>query len=381
MVDAPPLVQPRRDSILDPLPPIFYTSHMADQRPATPGTRRSRKRLGWETMEDADLLKLRICDLGLKLSGSAVETNVKQLYSELTDKGISFHPACYLTTEWLCPDRVPLIGIPFCLAHPRLTKLERTMMLEVEGGTDKSCMQLLRHEMGHAINYAYLLFRRSRWRELFGPISQEYNPSEYYPRPYSRQFVEHLPDNYAQAHPDEDFAETFAVWLTPNLDWRRKYRGRYALKKLEYVDHLMHQIGEQSPKISGGRKLWPVSRVRSTLARYYKNKRAAFGEDFPGYYDPFLNQLFANGTHDEQESACTWLRRNRRSIINQIASNARLRKYQVDVVLKKLIHRSGELELNLKDSEESTLLRLSIALTAMLCEDRVRREFLQSETE
>jgi len=333
----------------------------------------------WEAMDDATLLQLRICDLGLQLNDSSVQPKIRQLYQELKEKGIHFHPACYLTTEWLCPDRVPLIGIPFCLAHPRLTKLEHTMMLEVEGGSDKACMQLLRHEMGHAINYAYHLYRRTRWRDVFGPISQEYNVSEYYPRPYSRQFVEHLPGNYAQAHPDEDFAETFAVWLTPHFDWRRKYRGRHALKKLEYVDHLMADIGDRPPQVSGGRKLWPLKRVRSTLAHYYKNKRVAFGEDFPGYYDPFLNQFFTHKIQDTRGPASKWLSKNRRNIIQHIASGARLRKYQVDVVLKKLIHRSKELQLHLNDSDESTLLKISIALTAMLCEDRFREDFLHGE--
>ncbi len=322
----------------------------------------------WQDLDDDALLRHRICDLRLRLPGSAVEPQVRTFHHELAERGLVFHPSCYLTTEWLCPDGVPLIGIPFCLAHPRLVRLEKTMMLEVEGGTPANCMKLLRHEAGHAFNYAYRLYRRTRWRELFGRISEEYDPGTYYPRKYSRQFVEHLPDNYAQAHPDEDFAETFAVWLTPGLDWRTKYAGRHALKKLEYVDHLMKEVGQRPPLVSGGKRLWPVNRIRSTLASYYRKKRNAFGQSYPGYYDEFLKTLFATGSSGE--AASRWLSRHRKRIVQQLAAEARLRKYAIDVVVRRLVARARELDLCLRYDESETLLRLCIALTAMLCEER-----------
>ena len=31
---------------------------------------------------------------------------------------------------------------------------------------------------------------------------------------------------YAASHPEEDFAETFAVWLTPRSNWRQSFPGR-----------------------------------------------------------------------------------------------------------------------------------------------------------
>lgn len=325
----------------------------------------------WESLNDEALLSRRICDLRLRLAGSAVEPFVQELYRELDTRGVALHPTCYLTTEWLCPDGVPFIGIPFCLAHPRLNRLEKTMMLEVEGGTPDTCMKLLRHEAGHAFNYAYRFYRRTRWRELFGRISEEYDPSTYYPRKYSRQFVEHLPDNYAQAHPDEDFAETFAVWMTPGLDWHAKYAGRHALKKIEYVDHLMKEIGLLPPLVPSGKRLWPVNRIRSTLASYYRKKRSAFGQSYPGYYDPFLLKLFLpREASEKMEPASRWLARHRKRIVARLADGARLRKYAIDVVVRRLISRSRELDLRVAGDEAETLLRLSIALTAMLCDDR-----------
>src|SRR6266567_3408508 len=93
-------------------------------------------------------------------------------------------------------------------------KLERKQMLEVEGGTDTECLRILRHEAGHALDTAFRLHFRRQWRELFGSFAQRY-PDFYKPKPKSRNYVLHLRAWYAQAHPAEDFAETFAVWLQP----------------------------------------------------------------------------------------------------------------------------------------------------------------------
>ena len=176
-------------------------------------------RFPWHRLSDEHLLDLRICDLALKIKGSFLEPHIKRLYSELNDRGIRFKPHVWLSEEWFSPDGVPGIAIPFYLAHPRLMKLERKQMLEVEGGTDTECMRILRHEAGHALDTAFRLHFRRHWRELFGSFAQHY-PDFYKPKPKSRKYVLHLPAWYAQAHPAEDFAETLAVWLTSRSRWR-----------------------------------------------------------------------------------------------------------------------------------------------------------------
>lgn len=325
----------------------------------------------WAELGDEDLLNWRICDLKLRIEGSELLARVSRLHEELEHHGIRFRPRCYLATEWLCPDKVPAVGLPFCLAHPRLRQLEQSMMLEVEGGTDKTCMQLLRHETGHALNYAYRLYRRTRWRELFGPFSSEYNVREYYPRPYSRQFVSHLPDHYAQAHPDEDFAETFAVWMTPGLKWREKYRDWPALRKLLYVDHLVNEIATRPPEVPDGPLLWPVSRVRSTLRTYYRRKRQEWSDAYPGYYDPDLRRLFA----DEGEvRAARFLSEHRRHLVRLVAHWTRARKYNIDELLRRLIRRSRELSLYLKEDDQQALVTLGVYLATMVCDRRYNPE-------
>src|SRR2546423_1255889 len=193
-----------------------------------------------------ELLQKPIRELGLKLEGSSVERFVQQLYRELEAKALhKFRPSVYLTDEWGCPDEEPVIGIPFYLADPKLQKLEREMN-DLEDS--RQIMMYLRHEAGHAFNYAYELYKTSEWKEIFGPFRRPYR-DQYRPVPFSRNFVRHMEGWYAQKHPDEDFAETFAVWLTPRSRWRQRYEGWPALRKLLYVDRRVATLGAREPLV------------------------------------------------------------------------------------------------------------------------------------
>ncbi len=192
----------------------------------------------WTTLSDEELLDLRLCDLHLDIKGTALARQIRQLHREIRSHLLHFRPHFWLSDDWYTPDGIPGIAVPFYMAHPRLAKLEQNQMLEVEGGTPDWCMRILRHEAGHAIENAYGLRRRQRRQKLFGKTSKPY-PDCYSPKPYSKSFVLHLDMWYAQSHPDEDFAETFAVWLTPASQWKERYVGWPALKKIEYVDSLM----------------------------------------------------------------------------------------------------------------------------------------------
>ncbi len=195
--------------------------------------------------EQRDLLSRKISDLALKIPGTRLEELINELYQELEKAGISFKPKTYLSDEWGCPQGVPVIGIPFYLADPRLCKLEGELT-GIEAETDAEVMMYLRHEAGHAFNYAYRLYLKTEWRRLFGPFSQPYK-EEYKPIPFSARFVHHIPGWYAQKHPDDDFAETFAVWLTPGSEWRKKYADTPALTKLLYVDRVVRRYGRKPP--------------------------------------------------------------------------------------------------------------------------------------
>lgn len=320
-------------------------------------------------LTDEELLNLRFCDLKLKIRSTWLAECIKQLYIELKEKGIQFKPSFFLADEWLTPDGEPVIGIAFYLAHPRLMKLEYKMMKEVEGGTKTYCMKLLRHEAGHALNYAYLLYRRKRWRELFGPFSADY-PDRYKYRPYSKSYVRNLDDYYAQYHPDEDFAETFAVWLAPGSNWPKKYKEWKALKKLEYVDKLMKEISRKPPKKNKGKKYWAIDRMKTTLRTYYKRKRGLYADIYPEFYDATLLKIFPIDDENEVSRLSgkeihSVIRKYKKEILNNIALLAGEKKHVINELLKNLIQRCKDLNLKSSLREGEIIHRITAYVTAL----------------
>jgi hypothetical protein len=218
-----------------------------------------------------DLISSKICDLALKIPGSRLELYVQQLYQELEKARIKFKPKTYLSDEWGCPEGVPVIGIPFYLADPALFQLE-CQFGGIEPENEAETMMFLRHEAGHAFNYAYLLYRKAEWRKIFGKFSKPYI-EEYKPIPFSARFVHNVPGWYAQKHPDDDFAETFAVWLTPGSDWVKKYEATPALVKLLYIENVVAQYGRRAPTIIDEQLDKPVEELKMTLGEWYASNR------------------------------------------------------------------------------------------------------------
>jgi hypothetical protein len=331
--------------------------------PDTSAPPRPAARPSWAELSDADLMKVRLCDLGLTIEGSWLEPRIATLYDELAARGLSFRPHFWLSGEWFTPDGVPGIAIPFYLAHPRLMRLEKTQMLEVEGGTPEWCLQILRHEAGHAFDNAYDLRRRTRRLRLFGRPSTPY-PDFYLPRPYSKSFVLHLDSWYAQSHPDEDFAGTFAVWLTPESDWRARYADWPAFRKLKYLDDLMREIAGQPPVNATRRRLEPLERLRTTLGRHYARKRKHYGLEYPNFYDRDLQRLFsAAPEYASHPRASRFIQRMRRDVRRLVAEWTGSYQYTIDQVIEDMITRCNELNLRLKYPEDRTKQDFTILLT------------------
>jgi len=304
-----------------------------------------------------------MCDLPLTIEGTEVEARIGQLNSELAARGLTFKPHYYLSDEWFTPDGVPGIAIPFYLAHPRLAKLEQKEMLEVEGGDAASCLRILRHEAGHAIDNAYRLRRRPTRRRLFGNPAIEY-PEYYTPKPYSKSFVQHLDHWYAQSHPDEDFAETFAVWLDPGSLWDARYAGWPAQRKLEYMDRLMREVARKRPLVKSRRKVDPLERLKKTLGEHYRQKREHYGLDHPDFYESDLRNLFSDSPqYAKHPSAASFVRRIRREARSTVASFTDSYQYTIDQLLSKIIDRCRVLNLRFTESEESTKVDFLVFLT------------------
>jgi hypothetical protein len=327
----------------------------ADPEPLTPPH--------WATLSDEKLLEVRMSDLGVTIDGTELEARIAEMNAELEARGLAFRPFYYLSDEWFTPDGVPGIAIPFYLAHPRLAKLELKEMLEVEGGDPESCLKILRHEVGHAIDNAYALRRRPTRRRLFGNPAIEY-PEYYTPKPYSKSFVQHLDHWYAQSHPDEDFAETFAVWLDPSSMWATRYAGWPALRKLEYMDQLMRDVARQRPRVASKRRLDPLPRLKKTLGEHYRNKREHYGLDHPNFYESDLRNLFSDAPqYGKRPSAARFVRRIRKEVRSTVASFTDSYQYTIDQLLETIIERCRQLNLRLTDSEESTKIDFMVFLT------------------
>jgi len=322
---------------------------------------------GWETVR-FELLNTRICDLGLRVQGSPVEPFCQRLYAELAAKGLSFRPAFYLTDCWGCPDGVPVIGIPFYLADSRLVRIEREQSGYVEG--EQQIMMLLRHEAGHAFNYGYKLYQYMGWEETFGPYSRPYR-EHFRPDPLSRDFVRHIAHHmhgrtYAQKHPDEDFAETFAVWLTPGSGWRRRYRNWPALRKLRYVDYLFKEVGDAPPKRRRGKLCSPVDKMDIPLARHYGRLAEHYRAAAQGYVDDKLRDAFPPVAGRGLVAVGDFLRKHQEELLLRVARWSGLAEGAVHTLLVKLQNRADALDLRFPRQELPSKLMDVTALATSL---------------
>jgi hypothetical protein len=320
----------------------------------------------WADLPDHELMGLRLKDLPLSLAGSVVESRIAQLTSELQARGLVFPIHFYVSDEWFTPDGEAAMAVPFYLTHARLERLEKGQMLAVEGGEHDWCMRILRHEAGHVIDNAYKLRLRQHRRRMFGKSSEPY-PEFYTPKPYSKSYVLHLDPWYAQSHPDEDFAETFAVWLTPDSNWRSRYAGWAALKKLEYMDGLMRELAGKAPLVTSADEVDPLGQLNRTLRFHYRQKRRHHGVDHPAFYDRDLRRLFSDAPEDTgRATAAQFLGRIRRPVRKVVADWTGIYQYTIDKVLEDIIARCRELKLRLKAPEEQTRHEFTVLLTVQV---------------
>jgi len=321
----------------------------------------------WETERDA-LLGRRISELALTIRGSRVERLVDQLYAELEAKAIVFRPPVYLSDQWGCPDGTPLIGVPFYLVDARLERIEAEMSGAVED--DAEAMRYLRHECGHAVNYAFRLYERAEWRNLFGAFARPYR-ERYRADPFSRSYVRHILGWYAQKHPDEDFAETFAVWLTPGVDWRRDYAGWPALAKIEYVDRLMQEVREEMPALAApSDDDLPVEAMHYTVAEHYADDARLPLED-RRLFDADLRRIFVAAADAPQGEQGMWfIHRHYRELLARVTYWTAESPTIVRSLLDHLAARAGELDLRAGAVEASTLIELTAFGTAVVMNHR-----------
>jgi Putative zinc-binding metallo-peptidase len=342
--------------------------------------RRTRALLFQVETRKLELLQTPINQLDLKIKGTVFEQAIPTVQADLGRVGIRrLEPVFYISTGYGCIAGSPIISFGFYDCDPLLQDLNE----EFRGWrySEPEIFNLLRHEVGHAFCYAYKLYRTPEFRELFevqGNFFNTYPESDRYNyNPWSRAYVNPCGDHYAQKHPDEDFAETFCVWLTPRSGWRRKYRLRpVALKKLEYVDSIVKQLGKQQPLVET-KLSWMYERVEDiklTVAQFMQAKPSRYYHRATGYVDPDLKAMFRaqpriinrRALFRDYVRAESFLREQKQSLMNRVSYWVGVDTTVVYDLVDKCIHRAKSLDLWLeREQYDKKLVELTSYITAL----------------
>ena len=325
-----------------------------------------------------------IRDLGLTIAGTRLEPILAEFKRQAEAAGIRrLRPHFYLSTEWGVGFGTIAIAIPFYLARPDLIAVHAEHAGHIEGVKPGDLLRYLRHEMGHVVNYAYKLYDREDWVKLFGSMTRPYR-EEYRPKPFSRRYVRHLPGWYAQKHPDEDWAETFAVWMTPNLDWRAAYaEWPEALAKLEYCDRTMSELNERDPDVTDSELDEDVTALTYSLEHYYRDFEDANDEAFPPGLDGALKAIFEDLDEQEDESsaprkpAAELIRRWELELVANIYRWTGHLPWRTRPLLNHLAERAGQLnQVYPANRETAAVLEISTLVTSLAMNHVLRGSYM-----
>ncbi len=264
-------------------------------------------------------LMTKISDLELNVEES-MGPLLKRLRKELKARKILLWPDFYFGNEWGCVNKKISISIPFYLAMPELKELEG------DPPTKEEILKTLRHETGHAVNYAYKLWQRKDWKDIFGDFHKKYRDGYLYRvNPWSKSYVRHLhylgDPHYAQKHPDEDWAETFAIWLDPRSRWKVKYRNwPTALEKLSYVDHLMEEIAGKEPLNSDIKRDGAYTEIEETVSEWWGLDGEILDQELQEYLTD-MNELFTKPQNGWKNLLPAWklIRKYARSLTEHVS--------------------------------------------------------------
>jgi hypothetical protein len=332
------------------------------------------------TFRESSLWSTPIRDLGLTIGGTRLEPILAEFVEELQRLGLTrLKPRFYLSTEWGVPFQTVAIAIPFYLARPELTAIHEERMGHVEGFDRDDILRYLRHEMGHVVNYAYRLYDEEEWIVRFGSITQPYE-EDYRPEPFSRRYVRHLPGWYAQKHPDEDWAETFAVWMTPKLDWRSEYDGwPEALAKLSYCDRTLGRVLDHDPLVTDDEGDEDVAELDYSVGEYYGEEGADTIEPpaFPPGLDGALRAIFERltdpGAAGDGLRAGSLIRSLQRGLMQNVFRWTGHFPERTRVLVKYLAERAEQLELGYAPAQEGAAVVALTTLVTALAMNHVHR--------
>ena len=324
------------------------------------------KAVDWATLPDDKLLEMRMCDLGLNNRGHRARSAYRDVIAEeLHARGLKFRPRYWLSDEWFTPDGVPGVAIPFYLAHPRLAKLELAQMLEVEGGDEVSCLRILRHEVGHALDNAYELRRRPTRRRLFGNPSRPSIPSTTRPSPTARASSSISTTGMRRAIPTKTSPRRSPSGSIRSRIGRTHYGGWPARRKLEYMDRLMRELAQRRPSVKSKRVVDPLPRLRKTLGEHYQEKSASTTASIiPTSTIAICGTCFRTRRLTSRSLLPTkFVSKIRREARATVASFTDSYQYTIDQLITRIIARCRDLNLHLMDTEKATKADFMVFLT------------------
>lgn len=223
-----------------------------------------------EQLTFSQILKIPVNKLHLSLSPNH-QKEILRLKQRLRAYNISWRPHIWFADEWFSPNGIGGFALPLSLGHKKLITLEKKYLGHLEGTSSKEFFKLACHETGHALDNAYKLRLSKGRQKIFGKTSQHY-PKSYIPNPNRNDHVHFLGDFYAQAHPDEDWAETVGFLLYNNKSWNKNYLNTYAWQKLCFAHALLNQLQHKTPKLTRHLKPYHVQNDERTFLQYLEDK-------------------------------------------------------------------------------------------------------------
>jgi hypothetical protein len=294
--------------------------------------RLSRKILFDTATSKTELLSTPVCELGLRLPGSLLRSCIDRALDDVRNAGVIIDPFFYLSDGYGCVQGTANVGLGFWDANDLLREVHH----DVRGYTrdEMDLVLLLKHEIGHAFCYSHKLFQLPEFRDVFsikGNFFATYPDHERHRvDPYSLDHVNPVNDHYAQKHPDDDFAETFATFADRTEAWRERYRNRAgALRKIAFVAKVVADYGTKAPVDAPGSGPVdvPVEEIRKTVAQFFRISRSRYLRAAAGYLDDDLRRTFRIRGRTQRQclAATTLLRGHRKFIEASVVRRLRLR--------------------------------------------------------
>lgn len=347
-----------------------------------------------DLLYSSDTLKLEILTtpinrLGYTIEGTFLEEAIRITRRDMKRVGISrLKPLFYLSNGYGCIEGVPNIALSFVDCNELISELNDEY--RQYRYSQQEIIDTVRHEVGHAFCYAYKLFRTAEFRRIFkvkGHFFRTYPATNRYinrVNPWSKEYVNPGGDHYAQKHPDDDFAETFMVWIKPRYNWRKNYKSKPgALRKLEYVERVVKKYGRTPPLVESDEDFIyePIENLNMTVAKFMKANVARYRRRATGFVDSHMKNMFLkrpsynNGrpakTH---QRAHRFLSANRRILTPRIADWVGIERHIVGTVMGKLVTRTHTLDLwHRRDESDRRLIEVS-AYIAALCTTYAQQE-------